>query len=356
MISVNKVCIFCGREFRGQKKSFEHIIPRWLVEEADLSRRNMEIFLPHKNITMGMGKIGTKVCVSCNEDGSVLEAKAKQAFQKINADTIISSIEIYDLMNWMDKVRIGMWLWMILHLRDRGNMKPKFFINNRVAAKDRIIAIKIFPQDKNMKGLAFIGINEHFINFPSVFGILANNILLTSISADFVLSRQLLGAKFTITPNFTGPEAISMKAQNQPSKKLPLIGDSNIFGQILLPSEWMMNLGVAAVRESFSAPGWSEGEITSLNGHIGQENCQNFALNRFTGDAVSSCTLSEFNIINATQHIIESYKSDVTSGFITQEKDMVLNSINNHLEGLRLKKSSIANKYRILTGVILPYT
>jgi hypothetical protein len=29
-------CIFCGAEFTGQKRNFEHIIPAWLVQEADL--------------------------------------------------------------------------------------------------------------------------------------------------------------------------------------------------------------------------------------------------------------------------------------------------------------------------------
>jgi hypothetical protein len=35
---MTKLCIFCGKEFRGQKKNREHIISDWLVDEADLRK------------------------------------------------------------------------------------------------------------------------------------------------------------------------------------------------------------------------------------------------------------------------------------------------------------------------------
>lgn len=74
-----KRCIFCGTPFSGQKRNFEHIIPAWLVEEADLRKRDMPVQLPGISRKVSMSRIGLKVCKICNDADSRLEAQAKIA-------------------------------------------------------------------------------------------------------------------------------------------------------------------------------------------------------------------------------------------------------------------------------------
>ena len=114
--SRTKSCIFCGASFAGQKRNFEHIIPAWLVQEADLRNRDMQVELPGISRRVGMSRIGLKVCKSCNDADSDLEARAKNAYLATTAGEDLSDAQMGAMLDWLDKVRIGLWLWLIEEL------------------------------------------------------------------------------------------------------------------------------------------------------------------------------------------------------------------------------------------------
>jgi hypothetical protein len=76
-------CIFCGNKFLGQKRNFEHVIPTWLVKEADLSKRTTPIDFPNRKFEAAMSRLGGQSCETCNSASSNLEGQAKTAYLKI---------------------------------------------------------------------------------------------------------------------------------------------------------------------------------------------------------------------------------------------------------------------------------
>jgi hypothetical protein len=149
-----KRCIFCGNPFSGQKRNFEHIIPAWLVEEANLRKRDMPVQLPGISRKVGMSRIGLKVCKTCNDTDSALEDQAKIAYLAIKTGAALTDDQVRSLLDWLDKVRVGLWLWLIEQLGDQAGAEPKFRINGRIARKDRMVLVRRYPEGPPMKGSA----------------------------------------------------------------------------------------------------------------------------------------------------------------------------------------------------------
>jgi hypothetical protein len=63
-------CIFCGEPFSGQKRNFEHVIPSWLVKEADLAKRTALVDFPSRKFNAAMSRMGGQACETCNSASS----------------------------------------------------------------------------------------------------------------------------------------------------------------------------------------------------------------------------------------------------------------------------------------------
>jgi hypothetical protein len=74
---------------------------------------------------------------TCNESyGKKLEAQAKKAMEALFAGKSLQVSQCYWLLDWLDKVRIGLWLaYNTLH---KEFYQPKFRIDQRLGKKDRI--------------------------------------------------------------------------------------------------------------------------------------------------------------------------------------------------------------------------
>ena len=130
-----KRCPFCGKAFAGQKKNFEHVIPKWLVAEADLKSRQMEVNPETGPLSVGMSSIGSKACVVCNSKYGKLEDLAKSVFMKIRDGSELSPDEIEILLDWLDKVRIGVWLWGLDISKKKENISPKFSVGDKSVSR-----------------------------------------------------------------------------------------------------------------------------------------------------------------------------------------------------------------------------
>jgi len=184
--SVTKQCVFCGEHPVSKNK--EHVFPRWLIEYTGNPKRIMDLpVFDFKDCTCSMKQIAFDqfvfpACEACNNRFAELEGKAKQAFlllfekRKIN----LQSAEI--LLDWIDKIRVGLWLAAQVWDKSPVWIEPRFHIKDRIATQDRILWFSSCKQSQ--KGLRFIGLNDPiFKSIPSFFSLIVCNMAFVSASS-----------------------------------------------------------------------------------------------------------------------------------------------------------------------------
>lgn len=127
-------------------------------------------------------------CDPCNQAyGKRLEAQAKKSMEALFAGRSLAVSQCYGLLDWLDKVRIGLWLaYNTLH---KEIFQPKYRIDQRLGKKDRIAIISVDPADKT-KGFGFGGIdNQIFRTSQAGMYLRINNVRILSISFDNFISR-----------------------------------------------------------------------------------------------------------------------------------------------------------------------
>jgi hypothetical protein len=91
------------------------------------------------------------------------------------------------LLDWLDKVRVGVWLLRHLIENHPIQITPNFYISGRVGTKDRMLALYVSEQPQ---GLNLFGSDSMiFSDMPSCFALRLNGLLMFNISADFFCSR-----------------------------------------------------------------------------------------------------------------------------------------------------------------------
>jgi hypothetical protein len=189
-LTENRLCVFCGE--KPNDKTSEHVVPRWLLEMTgdpnrqvvfgqDFSRRK-------KPIRYSWSSYVAPACDKCNGKYSAFEERVKVSVAALQRREALPVSAYVELLDWLDKVRIGVWL--IQHMIERHPVEiiPNFHISSRIAEKDRMVAVYVF--DGNNKGINLFGSDSLiFYGMPSCFGFRINNILLLSVSSDFFCSR-----------------------------------------------------------------------------------------------------------------------------------------------------------------------
>ena len=128
-------------------------------------------------------------CDACNNSYSALEGRAGKVVNKMLGKEAVSEFEIDILLDWLDKVRIGLWLGARYLSNNFADIDPQFHISSRVARADR--ALLVTHVDAN-DGLSITGTTSlMFALMPSVFGLRINNMLLLSASTDLMISKSL---------------------------------------------------------------------------------------------------------------------------------------------------------------------
>jgi hypothetical protein len=142
-------CIFCGATIRKAVRSKEHVIPMWLLEATGDPHRKIRIeFDPDTgaDIIRPASTFHFPACVTCNKSyGTDLEAKAQRAVRELSRRQTLTVSQCYGLLDWLDKVRVGLWLGY--HQLHKDFFTPKFRIDGRIAKKDRIAIISVDPND-----------------------------------------------------------------------------------------------------------------------------------------------------------------------------------------------------------------
>lgn len=349
-----KRCIFCGKPFTGQKRTFEHIIPAWLVEEADLRKRDMFIQLPGISRKIGMNRIGLKVCKTCNENDSSLEAEAKIAYLAIKAGDELTDDHVRCLLDWLDKVRVGLWLWLIEQLGDQAGAEPKFRVNGRIARKDRMVLVRRYPEGPPMKGLGLFGIGEFFLKLPSTIGLLANNIFLTSISSDFLVLRHIRDVRVSQTHgagDLTGFELLA----NAPNElRLGMLGGPSIFAQCIMPDETFNRFEIPVHHASPEVEGWSESMILRLDDTLREDRSAPKLVPVYVGNIAANTTLMERNVFQAAEFLVRDFQRASTSQIDRETAAAISEDIRNTLREITAYRDVLNREYRALTGLQLP--
>ncbi|MDE2184198.1 MAG: hypothetical protein KGJ78_14355 [Alphaproteobacteria bacterium] len=186
----NRLCVFCGKT--PDTKTREHVVPYWLLEITGDPLRvvtfGQNFDRQKQPIRYSWSQYIAPACDPCNNHFSHLERRVKPTVEALLRREALPASAYITLLDWLDKVRIGVWL--LRHMIEKHPIKitPNFHIASRIAEKDRMLAVYTFDGDG--MGINLFGSDSLiFGNMPSCFGLRINNILLLNVSSDFFCSR-----------------------------------------------------------------------------------------------------------------------------------------------------------------------
>jgi len=188
-------CVFCGEP--PDNKTKEHVIPKWLIELTGDPKRtwNLGVRFAEEEEAKRERKFAADqfqfpACEACNRAYSDREGRAKLYMAKLIAAEALTARQWDDLLDWFDKVRIGLWLGMRLFHQELVLMPPKFRISQRIGRKDRCLLVHRINPDH--EGLIMHGVGDPvFLNWPSCFGLTVNGLIFVNISSDYLLAARI---------------------------------------------------------------------------------------------------------------------------------------------------------------------
>lgn len=137
-----KACVFCGNAVTD--KTMEHVIPDWLIEMTD-SGHDVVRFAPVPGNGpvrwMPWKALHFPACADCNARYRPFEGKTKSILTALLGGRPVSGREVSHLLDWFDKVRIGLWLGMQYLQQNPAGIVPNFHIDRRLGKTDRAVAI-----------------------------------------------------------------------------------------------------------------------------------------------------------------------------------------------------------------------
>lgn len=171
-----KFCIFCGQ--KPKNKNLEHVIPQWLIRMAGVEKK--PIYSPHPQLGRDISFIqfSFPACTECNSKYAKMEGDVKPVLERVLSGQSISGADASLLMDWFDKVRIGMWLSnMFYDPKLKHDVQPHYQIDFGVAKKDRMLSIqKLNLKEDEKKGIYCAGTMTQLFNYcPVAFTMVIND-------------------------------------------------------------------------------------------------------------------------------------------------------------------------------------
>ena len=193
-MTMPRACIFCGGPLRD--KTDEHALPSWLLELTGDPKRSVHLSTHYdfdersvSHRQFAFSNFVFPACADCNHAYGNLEGAAKEVVSKLLGAEAVTGADIHVLMDWLDKVRIGLWLGELQLGGNPLQIKPNFHISQRVGRKDRAVFIsRIGPG----AALTVMGTRvPAFTYFPSVFGMRINDLILFNVSTDHLFGDRI---------------------------------------------------------------------------------------------------------------------------------------------------------------------
>ena len=186
-------CIFCG--VKPSEKTREHIIPQWLLKlTGDPNRMayfGRDWLSPDLKERIYSWKAFTfPACDACNTRWSHIEAQVQSIVMRMLSAEPLTGEHLSVFLDWIDKVRTGIWLGMIYLNKNYRGIIPQFHIDERVRQKDRVLLI--YETDDDLEGIGLSGVDTPiFHKEPSIFALGINRFWFVSVSSDFFLAKRL---------------------------------------------------------------------------------------------------------------------------------------------------------------------
>ncbi|MGM5019574.1 MULTISPECIES: hypothetical protein [unclassified Tardiphaga] len=153
-------------------------------------------------------------CEACNDQYSALESTVKPIILDLLQRLPITSSQAFTLLDWLDKVRIGLWLHQLILQNAIGTIDPHLYVNNRIGAKDRLLYL--YTLDGRGKGLNAFGIESLiFQHQPSCFALKINDVVLFNASTDYAFSKRC---------GFWHPERMENLVDGENAGKVQFVG------------------------------------------------------------------------------------------------------------------------------------
>lgn len=209
-------------------------------------------------------------CKDCNDQFSLLESQTHWIVEAIFSHSELSVSHWDTFLDWLDKVRIGLWLAKLYLNKNKHGLKPNFHIERRVGTKDRFVIIYEIIEDGQI-GISWGGTETPLFEYsPSCFVLTINNFLFFNASYDFLFSKRL-GFPFPSSFEYR-PEGLAFNIQPGTGKiQFPLVerdfktGGTQLF-QPMIPYKLVLK---------------SDGDLSDFydNPYV-RENCMDFKSGR----------------------------------------------------------------------------
>ena len=186
-------CVFCGAT--PSEKTREHIIPQWLLaltgDPNRMAYLGRDWLSPDfKQRTYSWNSFTFPACDACNGRWSQIEGEVRNIVERMLASQPLAAADFYRFLDWIDKVRTGLWLGMFYLNKNYRGLIPQFHIDDRVGQKDR--ALLIYETDDELQGIGLSGVDTPIFHVaPSICVITINRFYFVSISSDFILAKRL---------------------------------------------------------------------------------------------------------------------------------------------------------------------
>lgn len=171
-----KLCVFCGQP--PDIKNMEHVIPKWLIQMTGNPKRQGRFGHDMRKNTdrlYAFDQFRFPACTKCNSRFSTLEHNAKRVVETMLCKGLLAEADINILLDWLDKVRVGLWLAFLYLDKNPLGIEPEYHIETRIGANDRFVVI--CQTDYPKQFLSFIGPDFPAFQYtPSCFALLVNNL------------------------------------------------------------------------------------------------------------------------------------------------------------------------------------
>lgn len=194
--NVKKLCVFCGN--LPEEKTMEHVVPKWLLElTGNPNRRGIfgaypsEEGEPIRQREFGLSAFKFPACGACNNKFGKLEDRAKHVMVKTLANEELDNTELTTLLDWFDKIRIGLYL-AFNTLDDFSDIvAPTIHIELGQTLKDRLLFVYDY-EDVTRTNLTFYGANSPiFYMMPNAFIMTVRDKLFLNAAADYLVAEKL---------------------------------------------------------------------------------------------------------------------------------------------------------------------
>jgi len=190
----SRTCIFCGK--KPSNKNNEHAIPKWLIEFTGDPKRVWHLGVRYgeegdkRERKFAADQFQFPSCEACNDRYSSLEGRSKSNISNLIEGNPLTAAEWDDLLDWFDKVRVGLWLGMKMLSRELGVPDAKFHIDQRIGRKDRCVLV--YRINSNHRGcIIHAGGDPPFLFWPSCIGLTINGLVFINISTEYLLAGRM---------------------------------------------------------------------------------------------------------------------------------------------------------------------